>query len=88
MQAEEKGSVTEIEEVSYVAWSVSKGSQWLAGISRDNVDEKGRTFKLDAKQRTSPAFFAAMQTSDGMNTAGIRYKSLNTKQVNLFIEEE
>jgi hypothetical protein len=29
-----------------------------------------------------------MQTSDGMNTAGIRYKSLNTKQVNLFVEEE
>jgi hypothetical protein len=85
MQAEEKGSVTEIEEVSYVAWGVSKGSQWLAAKSRDNFDEKGRTFTLNAKQKASPAFFAAMQTSDGMNTAGIRYKTLNTKQVNLFI---
>lgn len=49
MFAEEKGSVTEIEEVSYVAWSVSKGSQWLAANSKDNVDEKGRNFTLDAK---------------------------------------
>jgi hypothetical protein len=88
MQAEEKGSVTEIEEISYVAWGVSKGSQWLAAKSKNEVDEKGKTFTLDAKKRTSPAFFAAMQTSDGMNTAGIRVKTLNTKQVKLFIEEE
>jgi hypothetical protein len=48
MQAEEKSSVTEIEEVSYVAWGVTQGSQWLAGISKDNVDEKGKTFSLDS----------------------------------------
>jgi hypothetical protein len=88
MQAEEKGSVTEIEELSYVAWGVSKGSQWLAAKSRDNVDEKGKTFNLDSRKKTTPAFFAAMQTSDGMNTAGIRYKTLSTKNVNLFVEEE
>jgi hypothetical protein len=48
MQAEEKLRVTEEEEISYVAWGVSKktNSQWYSGRSKDNVDEKGRVLKI------------------------------------------
>jgi hypothetical protein len=38
--------------------------------------------------RTKPAFFSAMQTADGLNTAGMRYKSLTGSKTQLFIEEE
>jgi len=92
MQAEEKLRVTESEEVSYVAWGVSKkiNSQWYSGRSKDNVDEKGRLLKIMNKQnvKNTPAFFASMQTTDGGNTAGVRYKKLNGQSVTVYIQEE
>jgi hypothetical protein len=92
MQSEEKLRVTESEEVSYVAWGVSKkiNSQWYSGRSKDNVDEKGQVLKIMNKQNVKniPAFFAAMQTTDGGDTAGIRYKKLNGQSVAVYIQEE
>jgi hypothetical protein len=92
MQAEEKLRVTESEEVSYVAWGVSKkiNSQWYSGRSRDNVDEKGQVLKIMNKQNVKnvPAFFASMQTTDGGDTAGVRYKKLNGQSVAVYIQEE
>jgi hypothetical protein len=48
MQSEEKLRVTESEEVSYVAWGVSKKTNpvWFSGRSKDNVDEKGQVLKI------------------------------------------
>jgi len=92
LQAEEKLRVTEAEEVSYVAWGVSKNlnSQWYSGRSKDNVDEKGQVLQIKNKQnvKNTPAFFAAMQTTDGGDTAGIRYKKLNGQSVSVYIQEE
>jgi hypothetical protein len=35
-----------------------------------------------------PAFFAAMQTTDGGDTAGLRFKKLNGQSVAVYVQEE
>ena len=50
MQAEESEYVREIEEISYVAWSVSDttktGYNWFASITKNIVDEKGQKLPI------------------------------------------
>jgi hypothetical protein len=95
VQSEEKFSnrkIRDVEEISYVAWGVSKDNkrQWLCGMSKNSVTDKGAVFSLknSVYTKTQPSVFAAMQTTDGGNTAGLRYKDLKTNSVHIRIEEE
>ena len=91
MQAAENKDVTEIEEISYVVWSMvtNPDSDWFVGLSANNVNDQGQSFTFtNVNSATTPAFFGAMQTADGVNTAGLRYRSLTGSGVEVFVEEE
>jgi peroxiredoxin len=80
------------EEISYVAWGVTKDTdrQWMCGKTKNAVTDKGTTVALKSSKftKTRPVILAAMQTTDGSNTAGIRFKDLKVDSVHLRIEEE
>lgn len=92
MQSEENATVTEFEEVSYVAWGTQKPKsdkvQWYASTTLDTQFVEGLTLEIKNSNTNPAAFFAAMQTTDGGDTSGVRYKNLNDNTVDVFIEEE
>jgi hypothetical protein len=90
LQSEEKLKVTESEQVSWVAWSTNgrKSSEWQAKVTPNKVTNKAYKIDLVGGFKDKPSFFTAMQTADGMNTAGMRYKSLTGQQAQVFVEEE
>jgi hypothetical protein len=57
-------------------------------VTPNKVTNKPYKIEFVGGKDIKPAFFAAMQTADGMNTAGMRYKALNGDQAQVFIEEE
>jgi len=67
VQAEEKLMNQRLptrEEISWVAWAVSKDNsrQWLCGMSKNSVTDKGQTFNLKNTKfnKVEPSIFAAM----------------------------
>ena len=92
MQAEENTTVTEFEEVSWVAWGRQKPKsdkvQWYADLTLDTQLVEGLTVPINNVNVNPAGFFAAMQTTDGGDTSGVRYKNLNDNTVDVFIEEE
>ncbi len=92
MQSGMKTEVTEIEEVSWVAWGRTKGDttvRWFADASIDTELDKGYTLPIKNDNVKPAAFFAAMQSGDGGGgAAGVRYTNLNDKSVDVIIEEQ
>ena len=90
MEAEEKLKVTEQEEISWVAWSLSTDTEvpWNCAITKRKVDESGYTVPITSSSNGIPSFFADMQTVHGGDTANLRYKDLSATAATVFIEEE
>lgn len=57
-------------------------------MTPNKVTNKDFSITFSRGRNIKPSFFSAMQTADGMNTAGMRYKKLNGDNTTFFIEEE
>jgi hypothetical protein len=80
------------ESISYIAWEPSASS--IAGITykigktENLVDHNLSTIKFDQTFSDIPVFLADMQTANGMDTANVRWQSLNVDAAEVKIDEE
>jgi len=94
MQEEENirtgGHTTET--VGYIAIEPGKGTnngiKYEIGRTSDAVTNEWYTIHFDQSFNQDPIFLAWMETTDGEDTAGVRYKDLHSGEVKIFIEEE
>jgi hypothetical protein len=86
LQAEEAQSVPGSELVSWLV--VNKGAIGRGGAAVNyEVDEQGAQLSWFGGHE-EPFFFASMQTTNGPNTAGLRYRGLSTESAMVYVEEE
>jgi hypothetical protein len=80
------------ETIGYIAWEPSIGTvNGLAFVVRktsDSVTHNFYTIQFAQNFATTPTFTAAMQTSDGMDTANIRWRNKDAYAVEVQIDEE
>jgi hypothetical protein len=80
------------ERVGYVAIEPSAGSlngvKYEAGTTPDTVTDDWHRIGFAQDYGSTPSFVAGMQTYDGSNTAGLRYKDLGGSSVSIRVEEE
>jgi hypothetical protein len=93
LQEQEKNRQDHREEtISYVAWEPSAGSidglMFEAGTTADAVKHNKFTLSFGQKFVNAPVFLAAMQTSDGGDTANVRWKNKDPFCVRIWIDEE
>ena len=89
--SEVHNSIPETENVAYIA--IEPGSTIIdgteafeAGLTGDNVTDAWYTISYSSMN--NPAFLAQIQTFDGTDPAGLRYRNLASSSVEVFCEEE
>jgi hypothetical protein len=80
------------EKIAYVAWEPSSGQigdiTYVVGKTADQVKHKNYSVQFTEPFTSSPAFIADMQTTDGGDTANVRFSSKTDHSVNVLIDEE
>lgn len=78
------------ETLSYIALGQGVITESGTQVARtgNSVTHTNFSFDFDDAVGGTPAFFAQMQTTDGGDTAVIRYRSLNGNGATIFVEEE
>ena len=90
LRGEERTPADTPETVGFVA--LERGTGTLAGEPFEagtvtGVDEEWHTVEFEGRYE-DPVFLADVQTSDGPNTATLRYRNLRGTAVEVFVEEE
>ena len=91
---EEEGNdkIHAVEVISYVAIETGNGSTdsltFEAAKTSNSVTHRTKSVSFDGNFTSTPIFLANIQTFDGSDTAGLRYRSLNSDGASFFIEEE
>ncbi len=89
LQGEEKAPNHQLEGVGYVAL---EATQQNSTIELGTIDKIGSAWSYVKFQKSHTdeelVLFAAMQTTNDANTAGLRFNKLTDKGVSIFIEEE
>jgi len=92
VQEEEARGPHVIERVGYVAIEPGIGTNGGAGFevgrTEDIVTANPHTIRFSQDMGGTPIFLAGMQTYNGSNSAGLRYRSLNKGAVDIAIDEE
>ncbi len=80
------------ETVSWIAATPGNGTnngiQYLFGVTPSAVDEAWYTITFSPSFPSAPLFLAWMQTTNGGDTAGVRYRNLTATSAQVRIEEE
>jgi hypothetical protein len=80
------------ETIGYIAWEPSTGTidntAFEVGKTGDSVKHKFYTIQFHQNFSNDPIFMAEMQTTDGMDTANIRWKNKDASAVEVQIDEE
>jgi len=91
VQEEEAQGWHTTETIGYVAVESGSGSNdgttYEVGRTADTVTDEWHTISFD-QSYGSPLFVAGMQTDDGWQPAGLRYRNLTSDSVEVFVEEE
>ena len=78
--------------VNYVAWEPSTGSwngiTFEVSKTGDNVRHKFKKIEFELSFANNPVFLSEMQTTDGENTANIRWEKNSTEFIKVQIDEE
>jgi archaellum component FlaF (FlaF/FlaG flagellin family) len=93
MQEQEgNAQIHNTETIGYIAWEPSMGTvdglMFEVGKTGDSVSHDFYTVQFAQNFGTTPLFIAAMQTSDGMDTASIRWHNNDAYAVEIQIDEE
>jgi hypothetical protein len=88
LQAEEAASVPGSEQVSWFAIDTIDGPLRYVSTTGNTMDHNPRTIEFGSHNEGQPAFFAAMQSFNGPDTATLRYTSLTNEGVDVKVEEE
>lgn len=92
VQEEESNGSHTTETVGYVAVeqgvSSVDGTPFEVGTTTNTVTDSWHAVGFSGSYGSAPAVVADMQTEDGGNTAGLRYRNLTASQVELKVEEE
>ena len=80
------------ETISYLAWEPSSGEwngiKYEVGATADEVTHKGTDISYLSMFDAPPLFFADMQSTDGPDTANLRWKTKSEAAVELWVDEE
>jgi hypothetical protein len=80
------------ETVDYIAWQPSKGSLngYTFEVDKTANKVKDSFFMIEFEQpfRSAPFFLADMQTTDGKDTANVRWQNKSNLSVEVQIDEE
>jgi len=80
------------EVISYLAWEPSAGSidgfAFQVGLTGDEVKHEKHTIGFSVAFDQSPVFLCDMQTTDGGNTANIRWQNKDAYAVEVLVDEE
>lgn len=80
------------ERVAYVVArqgsALAGASQIQAALTPNRVNHRWYRLKFDEALTTPPILLASMQTSNGLDPAGLRYRNLNAQGADIFVEEE
>jgi hypothetical protein len=91
IQEEEAEGWHATETVGYVAAQSGSGSNdgqvYEIGATANTVTNGWHTISFDGSYST-PLFVASMQTDDGWQPSGLRYRNLTSDSVEVFVEEE
>jgi len=93
LQREEASSQThDIETVAYVAWEPSTGEvngvRFEVGNTLDEVTHDAHLIGFSSNFRSAPVLLADMQTTDGPDTASLRWRNKGPFSAEIWIEEE
>jgi hypothetical protein len=93
MQEQEgNAQIHNMETIGYIAWKPSMGTvdglMFEVGKTSDSVNHEFYTIQFAQNFATTPVFIANMQTSDGMDTASIRWQNEDAYAVEVQIDEE
>jgi hypothetical protein len=93
MQEQESNTQKHVTEtIGYIAWEPSIGTvnglTFEVGKTSDSVTHNFYTIQFAQNFATTPRFIANMQTSDGMDTASIRWDNKDAYAVEVQIQEE
>ncbi|MDJ0780928.1 MAG: malectin domain-containing carbohydrate-binding protein [Desulfosarcinaceae bacterium] len=80
------------ETIGYIAWEPSKGTidgrMFQVARTKNVVTHASHTLTFGVKMAKAPIFLAAMQTTDGNDTANIRWRNKSAASVEIHIDEE
>jgi hypothetical protein len=92
VQESEANGAHTTERVGYIAIESGSGTNgdtsFEAGRTGNTVTDERHTVGLDHDLGAAPVFLAGMQTADGPDTAGLRYRSLDGTSVDALVDEE
>lgn len=88
LQEQQTGGTHLGETVSWIAVEQGFDTDGEAGATPDAVTHDWHTLTFRQGYAGPPVMLAAMQSFDGSDTAGLRYRDLGTDAVQLFVEEE
>lgn len=92
LEEEEGSDATHASETVYwVAFDQGANAEGLiseAGLTGDEVEEFFHTISFTQSYSASPVFFASMQSTDGGDTATLRYNNLSGASADVLVEEE
>jgi hypothetical protein len=81
-----------METLAYIAWETSSGTigdiHYLVRKTSDSVKHNDYTITYDNPFASLPSFLADIQTTDGGDSANVRYSDKNNSNINVMIDEE
>ncbi|UCG05098.1 MAG: hypothetical protein JSV83_14365, partial [Desulfobacterales bacterium] len=81
-----------IETIEYIAWEPSNGNwngiTFEINTTNDNVRHKFTKLEFEQSFADNPFFLSEMQTTDGKDTANIRWKKKSAESIKVQIDEE
>jgi hypothetical protein len=93
MQEQESSKQVHDEElISYIAWEPSSGAYdgiaFEIGSTGDVVNDDFYSIYFQSAYQETPAFLAHMQSTDGGNTANVRWRNKDSYGVEVAVSEE
>ena len=93
LQEQEKNSAAHpTETIGYIAWEPGQGEfnnmVYEVGTTTDSISHAWKDSHFPAEFPDLPLFIAAMQTTDGSDTAAVRYQNMSQTKTQIKIEEE
>ena len=93
LQEQEKNSAAHAtESIGYIAWEPGQGEfnnmVYEVGTTTDSVTHAWKTVTFQPAFPDLPLFIAAMQTTEGTDTAAVRYQNMSQTKTQIKIEEE
>ncbi|MCD6388074.1 MAG: cadherin-like domain-containing protein [Desulfobulbaceae bacterium] len=81
-----------MESINYIAWEPSTGRNghlvYEIGATADEMTHEWQTISFNADFNETPIMIADMQTTDGDDTANLRYNEMNASQMQIKITAE